>query len=63
MLDNIKFVDNFELNKYIGIWYEIVCLDYLFECGFEGIIVEYLINFDGSVKVINKGYSVEDKEW
>ncbi|MCH2089187.1 MULTISPECIES: lipocalin family protein [unclassified Pseudoalteromonas] len=61
--DNIKPVDNFELNRYTGTWYEIARLDHSFERGLEGITAEYSINPDGSVKVINKGYSAEDKEW
>ena len=61
--DDIKPVDNFELNKYTGTWYEIARLDHSFERGLEGITAEYSINPDGSVKVINKGYSAEDQEW
>ncbi|WOC28060.1 lipocalin family protein [Pseudoalteromonas sp. N1230-9] len=61
--ENIKPVENFELNKYTGTWYEIARLDHSFERGLEGITAQYSVNPDGSVKVINKGYNLEEQAW
>ena len=61
--DNIQPVNDFELNKYTGTWYEIARLDHSFERGLEGITAQYSVNSDGTVKVINRGYNTSDKKW
>ena len=61
--DNIQPVNDFELNKYTGTWYEIARLDHSFERGLEGITAQYSVNSDGAVKVINRGYNTSDKKW
>ena len=43
--------------KYLGKWYEIVRLDHSFERGLSKVTAEYSLNDNGSVKVINRGYS------
>ena len=61
--DSVKPVDNFELNRYLGKWYEIARLDHSFERGLEQVSAEYSLKDDGGVTVINRGYSTEDKQW
>jgi apolipoprotein D and lipocalin family protein len=61
--DNIRPVDNFEVKKYLGKWYEIARLDHSFERGLTKISAEYSLRDDGGVKVINRGYSASDNEW
>ena len=61
--DNIKPIESFEVNRYLGTWYEIARLDHRFERGLSQVTAEYSLREDGGVKVINKGYSQEDKEW
>ncbi|WP_404344234.1 lipocalin family protein [Pseudoalteromonas mariniglutinosa] len=61
--DNIAPVQNFDLNKYQGKWYEIARLDHSFERGLEQITAEYSLNSDGSVKVLNRGFSTEEQQW
>jgi len=56
-------VENFELNRYLGKWYEIARLDHSFERGLERITAEYSMRDDGGVSVLNRGYSTEDDEW
>lgn len=56
-------VENFELNRYLGKWYEIARLDHSFERGLEKITAEYSMRDDGGVSVVNRGYSIEDDEW
>ncbi|PTQ81553.1 lipocalin family protein [Nitrosomonas ureae] len=60
---NIAPVDGFELNKYLGKWYEIARLDHSFEHGLENVTAEYFLRNDGGVKVINKGFSVVENKW
>ena len=61
--DGIKPVKNFNVDRYLGTWYEIARLDHRFEDGLSNVTAEYSRNADGTIKVINKGYSKEDNEW
>lgn len=61
--DNIKPVESFEVKRYLGTWYEIARLDHRFERGLNQVTAEYSLRDDGGVKVINRGYSEEDKAW
>lgn len=60
---NIAPVDGFELNKYLGKWYEIARLDHSFERGLDNVTAEYFLRDDGGVKVINRGFSAEENKW
>lgn len=61
--DGVLPVKDFELNKYLGKWYEIARLDHSFERGLNNISADYSLHEDGGVKVINRGYSKKDSEW
>ena len=61
--DNVEPVDEFELNKYLGKWYEIARLDHSFERGLDQVTADYSMREDGGVKVINKGFSMTDNEY
>ncbi|WP_426369454.1 lipocalin family protein [Pseudocolwellia sp. HL-MZ7] len=63
MPESVKPVSDFELPKYLGKWYEIARLDHPFERGLSQISAEYSLKEDGGVKVINRGFSKEDKQW
>jgi apolipoprotein D and lipocalin family protein len=61
--DNIMPVDDFQINKYLGTWYEIARLDHSFEQGLTNVTAQYSIREDGGVRVINKGFSGANQEW
>ena len=61
--DNIKVVENFDINKYSGKWYEIARFDFKFEKDMKQVTAEYAVNEDGSLKVLNKGFNYVDQEW
>jgi apolipoprotein D and lipocalin family protein len=61
--DNIKPVDNFQVQRYLGKWYEIARLDHSFERGLMSVTAEYGLRPDGGVRVLNRGYSTKEKEW
>ncbi len=63
MPDGVTPVENFQLERYLGKWYEIARLDHSFERGLSRISAEYSLNNDGSVKVINRGFSDKDEKW
>lgn len=56
-------VNNFDVKRYFGIWYEIVRFDYRFERGLEKVIVIYSLRDDGGLNVINKGYNFDRGMW
>ena len=61
--ENVKPVDNFKLEKYLGKWYEIARLDHSFERGLTRISADYSLRDDGGVRVLNRGYSPKDNLW
>lgn len=63
MPDSVQPVKNFELDRYLGQWYEIARLDHSFERGLDQVTATYSMREDGGVRVINKGYATDDKEW
>ena len=63
MPESIKPVNDFELNKYLGKWYEIARLDHSFERGLSEVTAEYRLLEDGGVSVVNRGFSRIDNEW
>ncbi|MGF1727311.1 lipocalin family protein [Photobacterium nomapromontoriensis] len=63
MPETVEPVKPFELNKYLGKWYEIARLDHSFERGLSNVTAEYSMRSDGGVSVVNRGYSVDTNEW
>lgn len=61
--DTVKPVDGFELERYLGTWYEIARMDHSFERGLESVYAEYTLREDGGIRVKNRGYFPEKKEW
>lgn len=47
---------DFELEEYLGTWYEIARYDHPFERGLQGVTATYSIRKDGKIKVLNQGY-------
>ena len=56
-------VDGFELERYLGKWYEIARLDHRFERGLSRVTAEYRRREDGGIDVINRGYDVRGDRW
>ncbi|SHO56355.1 lipocalin family protein [Vibrio quintilis] len=63
MPDSVEPVRGFELNRYLGTWYEIARLDHSFERGLEKVTATYQLRDDGGVSVLNKGFSPEKNTW
>lgn len=63
MPETVKPVDNFELNRYLGKWYEVARLDHSFERGLSHVSATYSLRDDGGVKVINRGFSAVENAW
>jgi apolipoprotein D and lipocalin family protein len=61
--ENVQPVEGFELDRYLGTWYEIARLDHSFERGLTQVTATYSMRDDGGVKVLNKGFDVKKNEW
>lgn len=61
--EGITPIDNFELERYLGKWYEIARLDHSFERGLQRVTAEYAMRPDGGVSVTNRGYSTKQSKW
>lgn len=59
----VEPVSGFELDRYLGKWYEIARLDHSFERGLTAVTADYSLRDDGNVKVINRGYNPEKNQW
>lgn len=61
--EGLQAVEDFDINRYSGTWYEIARLDNRFEKGLEKISATYQLRDDGGVDVINKGWNEQTGEW
>jgi apolipoprotein D and lipocalin family protein len=61
--DGVQAVEDFELQNYLGTWYEIARLDHRFERGLSSVTATYSLRDDGGVKVVNRGYYADAAEW
>ena len=48
-------VEGFEVERYMGRWYEIARLDHRFERGMTDVTADYRLQPDGTVQVVNSG--------
>lgn len=56
----LSTVEQVDLNKYTGTWYEIARLPNSFEKGLKCTTANYSLNEDGSIKVVNKGHKISE---
>ena len=63
MPKNSKPVQNFDINKYLGTWYEIARFDFRFEKDLDNVMAQYSLNDKMNVNVINSGYNLKKDKW
>lgn len=56
-------VTGFELDRYLGKWYEIARLDHAFERGLSNVSATYSLRADGGLQVLNRGYDDQARAW
>ena len=61
--ENVKPVDHFNADKYLGKWYEIARLDHSFERSLSKVSASYSMRDDGGIRVINRGYDALKRQW
>lgn len=60
---NAVAVKPFDVEKYLGKWYEIARFDYFFENHLSNTSAEYSLNPDGTVNVLNRGFNYQKGRW
>lgn len=61
--EGVQPVSGFDIERYLGTWYEIARLDHGFERGLSRVTAKYSLREDGGINVINRGYDAESGEW
>lgn len=61
--EKAKPVENFDVNRYLGTWYEIARFDFYFERDLNNTTAYYSLDEKGNLKVLNRGFNVKTKEW
>jgi apolipoprotein D and lipocalin family protein len=61
--ENVSPVPGFNIDRYLGTWFEIARLDHPFERGLERVSAEYSLRDDGGIKVVNKGFDPQKNRW
>ena len=58
--DGTRAVQPFDLDRYLGRWYEIARLDHRFEQGLDCVTATYRLRDDGGVSVVNRGVDLSE---
>lgn len=61
--DNVEPVGGFDVERYLGLWYEIARLDHSFEEGLSNVTAQYSLREDGGLTVVNRGYDEAENRW
>ena len=59
----VRIVENFDILRYQGVWYEIARLDHRFEKGLTHVSATYTPHADGGITVNNRGYDSKRGRW
>ena len=61
--ENATAIKGFELERYLGTWYEIARLDHRFERGLSRVQAQYSLREDNGIRVINRGFDAKKGQW
>ena len=56
-------VTGFDVNRYLGKWYEIARLDHSFEVGLSNVYAQYSLREGGGIQVVNRGFDEKSGKW
>lgn len=59
---NLPVITDFDINRYLGTWYEIARLDFFWEKGLKNVTALYSLQEDGNIKVQNSGVRIKDNK-
>lgn len=56
-------VTGFDLDRYLGKWYEIARLDHSFERNLNNVSARYTAREAGGIEVVNRGFDTQSGKW
>lgn len=56
-------VKPFNIEKYLGTWYEIARMDFRFERNLNNVTATYSLKKSGAIKVNNRGFNYKTQKW
>jgi apolipoprotein D and lipocalin family protein len=59
----VQPIGDFDVDRYMGRWYEVARFDHSFERGMEQVTATYTLRDGGRVDVVNRGYLPTKGEW
>ncbi len=59
----LEVVSNFEVERYLGVWYEAARMPHGFEKNLSSVSANYSLNEDGTIKVLNRGFNDKKLQW
>ena len=59
----VTVVSPFDVQRYLGTWYEIARFDHPFESGLEKVTIAWHPRDDSGLDVVNKGYNPDRGMW
>lgn len=61
--EGLEPVTGFEVERYLGKWYEIERLDNRFENGLSNVSADYRMLPNGKIEIINRGFNARRNSW
>lgn len=61
--EGVTPVQGFEVNRFLGKWYEVARLNHLFERGLSNVTATYSLKKNGDIRVLNRGYNERKRRW
>ena len=61
--DGVTPIQCFEVNRFLGKWYEVARLNHPFERGLSNVTATYSLKKDGTIRVLNRGYKERKQRW
>jgi apolipoprotein D and lipocalin family protein len=61
--EGLQPVTGFDLNRYLGKWYEVARLDHSFEKNMSNVTARYSRRQGGGIRVVNRGFDEKSGKW
>jgi len=61
--EGVTPIQGFEVNRFLGKWYEVARLNHPFERGLSNVTATYSLKSNGDIRVLNRGYNERKQRW
>ncbi|NOU00193.1 MAG: lipocalin [Gallionella sp.] len=63
VLEGLEPVTGFNVERFMGKWYEIERIENMYETGLGNVSAEYFLSPDGNIRVIHRGFHPRRNSW